>query len=179
MSQQSGNTGSTSGISGLWVTTGGWLTIGIYTYGAVDTTYTMDLQFLSLANLEGGIQDDAGSGADAGSGESDAIHVNDYNNMTNNTLFFEGWNHGDVDTTDRYTFDVPANFGYNVLLQHDGISYYAPGYNTWLLLDIFGTGSANIAYGAPTYSSSTPSWNSSSTSAYYGCLLYTSDAADE
>ncbi|MBL6883075.1 MAG: hypothetical protein ISR09_01605 [Candidatus Thalassarchaeum sp.] len=168
VSQQSGNTGSTSGISGLWVTTGGWLTIGIYTYGAVDTTYTMDLQFLSLANLEGGIQDDAGSGADAGSGESDAIHVNDYNNMTNNTLFFEGWNHGDVDTTDRYTFDVPANFGYNVLLQHDGISYFAPGYNTWLLLDIFGTGSANIAYGAPTYSSSTPSWNSSSTSAYYG-----------
>ena len=41
--------------------------------------------------------------------------------MTNDTLFFEGWNHGDVDTTDRFTFDVPANYGYEVQLQHDGV----------------------------------------------------------
>ncbi len=164
VSQQSSNTGSTSGISGLWVTTGGWLTLGIYTYGAVDITYTMDLQFLSLTDLVGGIQDDAGSGEDAGAGASDAIHVNTYNNVTaNNTLEFSGWNHGDVDTTDRYTFEVPVDHGYEVTATHDGIQYYASGYNTWLILDIYGTGTYNTAYGQPIYSSNTISHNNSGT----------------
>ena len=167
-SPYSGTSITQSHSSGLWATNGGWLTLGIYTYSAEDVTYTMDFNFLDLSNLVGGVQDDAGSGVDAGTSQSDAIHVNDYNNMTNDTLFFEGWNHGDVDTTDRFTFDVPANYGYEVLLQHDGISYYASGYNTWLILDIFGTGTSSLAYGQPIYSSSTPSWNSSSTNSYYG-----------
>ena len=167
-SPYSGSSITQSHTSGLWVTNGGWLTLGIYTYSAEDVTYTMDFNFLDLSNLVGGVQDDAGSGVDAGTSLSDAVHVNDYNNMTNDTLFFEGWNHGDVDTTDRFTFDVPANYGYEVLLQHDGISYYATGYNTWLILDIFGTGTTSLAYGQPVYSSSSPSWNSSSTSSYYG-----------
>ena len=167
-SPYSGTNVTQSHTSGLWATNGGWLTLGIYTYSADDLTYTMDFNFLDLSNLVGGVQDDAGSGLDAGTSQSDAIHVNDFNNVINNTLFFEGWNHGDVDTTDRYTFDVPADHGYEVQLQHDGISYYAPGYNTWLIMDIFGTGTNNIAYGLPTYSSSTPSWNSSSTNSYYG-----------
>ena len=173
VSQQQSNTGSTSGMTGLWMTTGGWLTIGIYTYGAEDITYTMDIAFLDLTNLVGGVQDDASSGMDA-DGSYDgygAVHVNDHVNMTNNTLFFEGWTHGTVDITDMYTFDVPADHGYEVQLEHDGISYYSTGYNTWLLLDIYGTGigTSNILYmGSPTYGSSTPSWNSSSTNTYFG-----------
>ena len=111
-----GSPATMSHTSGLWVTNGGWLTLGVYTYGAEDLTYTMDFNFLDLSNLVGGVQDDAGSGSDAGTSLSDAVHVNDYNNMTNDTLFFEGWNHGDVDTTDRFTFDVPANYGYDCLL---------------------------------------------------------------
>ena len=167
-SPYSGTSITMTHTSGLWVTNGGWLTLGVYTYSAEDITYTMDFNFLDLSNLVGGVQDDAGSGVDAGTSLSDAVHVNDYNNMTNDTLFFEGWNHGDVDTTDRFTFDVPANYGYEVQLQHDGVSYYASGYNTWLILDIYGTGTSNIAYGQPVYSSSSPSWNSSSTNSYYG-----------
>jgi hypothetical protein len=173
VSQQSSNSGSTSGMTGLWMTTGGWLTIGIYTYGAEDITYTMDIAFLDLSGLLGGVQDDAGSGMDAdGSYDgSNAVHVNDHVNMTNNTLYFEGWNHGTVDITDMYTFDVPADHGYEVQLQHDGIAYYASGYNTWLILDIYGTGlgTSNILYyGSPTYGSSSPSWNSSTTNTYFG-----------
>jgi hypothetical protein len=172
VSQQSSNAGSTSGISGLWVTQGGWLTIGIYTYGASMITYTMDLQFRDLSELPGGVQDDAGSGVDAGAGPSDAVHVDNYNNWTaNDTLEFSGWNHGSVDTTDRYTFDVPANFGYEVCVSHEGIQYYNGGYTVWIILDIFGTGTGNIAYGQPIYSSSTICWNSSTTGGYYGDAL--------
>ena len=173
VSQQSSNTGSTSGMTGLWMTTGGWLTIGIYSTTAEDIMYTMDIRYYSLSTLLGGVQNDANSGLDADGGYDglNAIHVNDHVNMTNNTLFFEGWTHGEVDITDMYTFDVPADHGYEVQLQHDGISYYSPGYNTWLILDIYGTGigTSNILYnGQPVYSSSTPSWNSSSTNSYYG-----------
>ena len=172
VSQQYSNTGSTAGISGLWVTQGGWLTLGIYTYGASMITYTMDLQFRPLSELAGGVQDDAGSGADAGAGPSDAVHVDNYNNWTaNNTLEFAGWNHGDVDTTDRYTFDVPANYGYEVCVSHEGTQYYNSGYNVWIILDIFGTGTGNIAYGQPIYSSATICWNSSTTGGYYGDAL--------
>ena len=64
-----------SHTSGLWVTNGGWLTLGVYTYGAEDLTYTMDFNFLDLSNLVGGVQDDAGSGSDAGTSLSDAVHV--------------------------------------------------------------------------------------------------------
>ena len=172
VSQQYSNTGSTAGISGLWVTQGGWLTLGIYTYGASMITYTLDLQFRPLSELAGGVQDDAGSGADAGAGPSDAVHVDNYNNWTaNNTLEFAGWNHGDVDTTDRYTFDVPANYGYEVCVSHEGTQYYNSGYNVWIILDIFGTGTGNIAYGQPIYSSATICWNSSTTGGYYGDAL--------
>ena len=169
VSQEYSNTGETSGISGLWVTQGGWLTLGIYTYGASMITYTMDLQFRPLSELDGGVQDDAGSGLDAGAGPGDAVHVDDYNNWTaGDTLEFSGWNHGSVDTTDRYTFDVPANFGYEVCVYHDGIQYYNAGYNVWEILDVFGTGTMNIAYGQPIYSSSTICWSTNGSSTYFG-----------
>ena len=169
VSQEYGNSGSTSGISGLWVTQGGWLTLGIYTYGLIDLTYTMDLQFLDISGLVGGVQDDAGSGVDAGAGASDAVHVDDYNNWTaNDTLEFAGWNHGDVDTTDRYTFDVPANFGYEVCVSHEGTQYYNSGYNVWIIMDIFGTGMWNIAYGQPIYSTVPICWSTNGSSDYFG-----------
>ena len=132
-------------------------------------TYTMDLQFRPLSELDGGVQDDAGSGLDAGAGPGDAVHVDDYNNWTaGDTLEFSGWNHGSVDTTDRYTFDVPANFGYEVCVYHDGIQYYNAGYNVWEILDVFGTGTMNIAYGQPIYSSSTICWSTNGSSTYFG-----------
>ena len=169
VSQQYSNTGSTSGTSGLWVLTGGWLTLGIYGYGWTDFTYTMDLQFRPLSELPGGVQNDAGSGTDAGPGPGDAVHVDDFNNWTaNDTLEFSGWNSGDVDTTDRYTFDVPANFGYEVCVDHDGIQYYNSGYNVWEIVDIFGTGTSNIAYGQPIYSSVPICWSTNGSSSYFG-----------
>ena len=169
VSQEYSNTGETNSISGLWVLTGGWLTIGIYGYGHMDFTYTMDLQFLPLSELEGGVQDDANSGTDAGPGAGDAVHVDDFNNWTaNDTLEFTGWNHGSVDTTDRYTFDVPANYGYEVCVDHDGIQYYTSGYNVWEIVDIFGTGTMNIAYGQPIYGVTPICWSTDSTGAYYG-----------
>ena len=172
VSQQSSNSGSTSGISGLWVTNGGWLTLGIYTYGAVDITYTMDLQFLSLADLVGGIQNDAGSGLDAGSGAGDALHADNWNNVTaNNTLEFSGWNHPVVDTTDMYTFDVPANFGYEVCVEHDGTQYGTGGsYGTVLIiLDLYGATSNPLPANTMVYFAVNPMcWSTDSSTGYFG-----------
>jgi hypothetical protein len=173
VSQQWDNDGDTSGNTGLWMTTGGYVTIGIYgyptiqSYGVTNLVYTMNIEFDDLSNIEGGVQDDGGSGRDAGATELEAVHVNNYNNMTNNSMFFEGWNHASVDNTDRYTFDVPVNWGYEVTLQFDGNQYYGAGYNIFMILDIYGDTSAPIGgytYGQPMYSSNTISWNSTSTS---------------
>ncbi len=173
VSQLSSNAGSTSGISGLWVTQGGWLTLGVYTYGAVDITYTMDFNFLDLSNLEGGVQDDGNSGVDAGSGLSDAVHLNDYNTpVYNNTtgdsvITVPGWNHGTIDTTDRYTFDVPANYGYEVCISHDETQYYTTGYTVWMLLDIYTDGSYSTI--SPTYyNNQVQCWSTNGTTGYYG-----------
>jgi hypothetical protein len=173
VSQEWDNDGDTSGNTGLWMTTGGYVTIGIYgyptlqSYGVSDLEYTMDIEFDDLANILGGVQDDGGSGVDAGATELEAVHVNDYNTMTNNTLFFEGWNHASVDNTDRYTFDVPVNWGYEVTLQFDGVQYNAYGYNIFMLLDIYGDTSNPVSAntnGGPIYGSNIISWNSTSTS---------------
>ena len=171
VSQAYSNTGSTSGISGLWVTTGGWLTLGIYTYGAVDITYTMDLQFLSLSNLIGGIQNDAGSGLDAGSGAGDALHANNWNNVTaNNTLEFSGWNNPFVDTTDRYTFDVPANHGYEVCVAHEGSQYGISGTgDVLMILDVFGSTSNPTPPNTYRYYAMNPiCWSTNESTGYFG-----------
>ena len=173
VSQEWDNDGDTSGNTGLWFLTGGYATIGIYgyptiqSYGVENLVYTMSIEFDDLANIEGGLQNDGGSGTDAGPSELDAVHLNDYNNMTNNSIFFEGWNHAQVDTTDRYTFDVPVNWGYEVTLEFDGVQYYASSYNIFMILDIYGATAAPIGgytYGQPMYMSNSISWNSTSTS---------------
>ena len=170
----SGTDVTMSHISGLWVTQGGWLTLGVYTYGEQDLTYTMDFQFLDLSDLVGGVQNDGNSGLDAGAGASDAVHLNDHNtpvlnNTTGNTvLSAPGWNHGSVDTTDRYTFDVPANHGYQACVTHDEVQYYASGYTVWMIFDIYTDGSYyTIPY---TYylNPSIQCWSTNDTSGYFG-----------
>ena len=92
----------------------------------------MNISFLPLSNLEGGSQNDANSGMDAGPGPSTAIHVNDYVNATNNTLSWDGWHKAGLDSTDRYTFNVPANHGVEIDVN---CGYDVP--DVWCILDIF------------------------------------------
>ena len=114
--------------------TPGWVYIYIYTNDQSSEGHEieMNISFLPLSDLEGGNQNDANSGMDAGPGTSTAIHVNDYVNATNNTLSWNGWNKAGLDSTDRYTFDVPANHGVNIDLSH---GYDVP--DVWMILDIF------------------------------------------
>ena len=166
-----GTTPTINHISGLWVTTGGWLTLGVYTYAAVDLTYTMDFEFLSLSDLVGGIQDDAGSGMDAGAGAGDALHANNWNNVTaNNTLEFSGWNNPHVDTTDRYTFDVPANHGYEVCVAHDGLQYGISGIgNVLIIMDLFGSTSNPLPANTYVYYAVNPiCWSTNQSTGYFG-----------
>ena len=118
------------------------------------------------------MQDDAGSGFDAGAGRSDAVHVNDHNNVTaNNTLEFTGWNHGSIDTTDRYTFDVPANYGYEVCVEHDEVQYYNSGYTVWMLLDLYGSDSNPLplnTIATPYYGNQVTCYDISVQNGYYG-----------
>jgi hypothetical protein len=72
------------------------------------------------------------------------------NNTTGNSVMtVPGWNHGSVDTTDRYTFDVPANYGYEACISHDETQYYATGYTVWMIFDIYTDGSYQTI--SPTY----------------------------
>ena len=92
----------------------------------------MNISFLPLSDLEGGSQNDANSGMDAGPGPSTALHVNDYVNATNNTLSWDGWHKAGLDSTDRYTFNVPANHGVEIDVN---CGYDVP--DVWCILDIF------------------------------------------
>jgi hypothetical protein len=115
--------------------TPGWVYVYFWTCcggGDDPHEYEMNISFLPLSELEGGVQNDANSGMDAGPGPSTAIHVDDYVNATNNTLSWGGWNMAGVDSTDRFTFDVPANHGVNIELSH---GYDVP--DVWMILDIF------------------------------------------
>ena len=116
--------------------TAGWVYIYIWTCcsSAPDHEYEMNITFIPLSELEGGSQNDANSGMDAGPGAATAIHVNDYVNATNNTLSWNGWNMAGLDSTDRYTFDVPANHGVNIELSH---GYDLP--DVWMILDCYDT----------------------------------------
>ena len=115
--------------------TPGWVYVYIWTCCGGDGDpheYEMNISFLPLSDLEGGSQNDANSGMDAGPGPATAIHASDYVNTTNNTLSFDGWNMANLDSTDRFTFDVPANHGVNIELNH---GYDIP--DVWMILDIF------------------------------------------
>jgi hypothetical protein len=139
--------------SGLWPVgqrningQNGWITMMIYTYSA-NVTYEMDITFPDLSELEGGVQNDANSGQDAGPGMFTAVHVNDHMNATqtdmltnNDTLEWEGWSMAALDSTDRYSFDVPANSGINIFLD---CGYDIP--DRWCILDVFDSADNQIA----------------------------------
>ena len=112
--------------------TPGWLYLRVYSYSATDNHYEFEVEFLPLSELEGGAQNDANSGMDAGPGAATAIHVNDYINTTNNTLSWSGWNMANLDSTDVYSIDVPANHGVNIELSH---GYDVP--DVWMILDCY------------------------------------------
>ena len=125
--------------------TNGWLYVYIYSFAVEDHEYEMNITFHDLANLEGGDQDDANSDRDAGPSLASAVHVNDHleqyqiDLLTNNsTLTWDGWNHGTIDTTDRFTFDVPGHHGVFITLDR--------GYDTdvWMILDIYTATGASL-----------------------------------
>ena len=62
----------------------------------------------------------------------------------NSTLNFEGWNHGGIDTTDRFTFDVPINHGVFVEME----CYDCDGY---MVLDFYDSTGAYVGYGGATF----------------------------
>ena len=126
-------------ISGLWpvgvphnsagniagpADTPGWAYLRVYHSsfsGIEDLTYELNITFHPLSDLEGGNQNDANSGGDAGTGAGSAVFVNNHLNQTqadtlanDSVLGWHGWAHGDLDTTDVYFFDVPANHGYTI-----------------------------------------------------------------
>ena len=84
-------------------------------------------------------------------------------NATNNTLSWNGWNKAGLDSTDRFTFDVPANHGVNIDLSH---GYDVP--DVWMILDVFDSswnqigmsawGSGGQTFNTTTVASPTDSW---------------------
>ena len=125
-------------VSGNWV----WLEVDSYTSSNSNVTYSMDIVFDDLANLPGGIQNDAGSGQDAGSGGvGNAVDVNLYNNMTNNTMYWEGWNHASIDDQDWYSVYVPNNMGFEVTLSH-GYAYPT----VWMILYVWTESGQQITF---------------------------------
>ena len=139
--------------SGLWPVgqtningQNGWISMYIYTY-ASNVTYEMDITFPPLSELEGGVQNDANSGQDAGPGIFTAVHVNDFLNasqtdmLTNDSVLeWEGWSMAGLDSTDRYSFDVPANSGVDIFLD---CGYDIP--DRWCILDVFNSAGGQIA----------------------------------
>ena len=146
--------------------TAGWVYIYLWTCcGSGDDPheYEMNISFLPLSDLEGGSQNDANSGMDAGPGPSTSIHVNDYVNATNNTLSWDGWHKAGLDSTDRYTFNVPANHGVEIDVN---CGYDVP--DVWCILDIFDSswnqigmsawGSGSQIFNTTTVASPADSW---------------------
>ena len=124
----------------------GWISMYIYTYSS-NVTYEMDITFPDLSELEGGVQNDGNSGQDAGPGIFTAVHVNDFLNtsqtdmLTNDSVLeWEGWSMAGIDSTDRYSFDVPANSGVDIFLD---CGYDIP--DRWCILDVFDSAGGQIA----------------------------------
>ena len=182
VSQQDSNSGYSNGTSGLWVTNGGWLAIyigGGSTYSGFEMLdYTMTFDFRPLSELRGGVQNDANSSLDAGSGAPDAIHVNNFVNTSVNAttglteLRWTGWNDPHADTTDRYTFDVPANHGYVACTEHDD-RQYPQGFGSiggaLVIMDLYGSASTPTAANTYVYYNMNPMcWTTNNTGDYYG-----------
>jgi len=129
----------------------GWITMFMRSWSSQNANWTLDISFEPLSNLEGGSQNDANSGLDAGSTIYSTVHANDFMNQSqtdllanNSTLNFEGWNHGGIDTTDRYTFDVPVNHGVFVEME----CYDCDGY---MVLDFYDSAGNYVGYGGATF----------------------------
>ena len=129
----------------------GWITLFMRSFSSQNATWSLDIGFHDLSTLEGGSQNDANSGLDAGSTVYTTVHANDFMNQTqtdllanNSTLNFEGWNHGGIDTTDRFTFDVPINHGVFVEME----CYDCDGY---MVLDFYDSTGAYVGYGGATF----------------------------
>lgn len=126
--------------------TPGWVYIYIYTNGGAHE-YSMNISYLPLSELEGGSQNDANCGCDAGPGPATSVHVNDFLNQSqadllanNSTLQWDGWNLANLDSTDRFTFTIPANHGVYIEV--------SPGDDrptVWNLLDVFDSTWTQIA----------------------------------
>ena len=150
------NDGESISDNGLWPAGSndingnpGWISMWIYSFGASNATYTMTTTFMNQSDLPG-IHNDANSGRDAGPTEFSFVHANDYMNASqsalyaaNNTLEFNGWNHGDFDNTDRFTFDVPANHGVDITVTG---GFDAP--DVWIIMDIFDSSWTQIGMSA-------------------------------
>ena len=147
--------------SGLWPVGGYWVTMGVYSYGITQQSYEMNITYGDLSNLPGGNQNDANSGGDAGSSFGSSVDIGAYNNITaNNTYEFGGWAAAGLDDQDWYNFQVPADHGFEIELD--------PGYNwpsVWYLLYVYDSTQSQIGY---SYYGNPQSWNSSSSSNYYG-----------
>lgn len=180
VSQQDSSSGYSNGSSGLWVTQGGWLYIqvGTTSTGMEMLDYTMTFEYRPLSELRGGVQNDANSSFDAGAQASSAIHVNTYVNTSVNAttglteLRWSGWNDPHADTTDRYTFDVPANHGYVACTEHDD-RQYPQGYGSiggaLVIMDLYGSTSSPTAANTYVYYNMNPMcWTTNNTGDYYG-----------
>ncbi len=129
----------------------GWITMFMRAFSSQNASWSLDINFLPLSGLEGGTQNDANSGLDAGSTVWTTVHANDFMNQTqtehlNNTsvLSFMGWSHGGIDDTDRYTFEVPINHG--VLYEME--CYDCDGY---MIMDIYDAAGLYVGYAGATF----------------------------
>lgn len=163
--------------SGLWPVgqtningQNGWISMYIYTYSS-NVTYEMNISFPDLSELEGGVQNDANSGQDAGPGIFTAVHVNDHMNASqtnmlanDSVLEWEGWSMAGLDSTDRYSFDVPANTGVEIFLD---CGYDIP--DRWCILDIFDSAGNQIA--GSYYTSGYQQYNTTSQASQYDSIM--------
>ena len=139
--------GTMHNASGIYAANGGvmdtpgWVYVYMYTFGGGDHDVSMNITFHPMSEMEGGAQNDANCGCDAGPGGATSVHVNDFVNQSqadllanNSTLAWEGWNMANLDSTDRFSFDVPAMSGVEITL--------SPGDDrpdVWMILDIYDT----------------------------------------
>ena len=79
--------------------------IRVYTT-ADEGNYSLSIALFSTSGQPGSIQDDAGSGEDAGDTLGTALAVN----LTGNSTTFQGWVDDNWDDNDYFAVDVPANW---------------------------------------------------------------------
>ena len=84
---------------------GDFVFIRVYS-GYDEGNYSLNISFFSTAGQPGSVQDDAGSGLDAGNSVTSALQVN----MTGNSSTFEGWADTNWDSDDYYSVYVPNNW---------------------------------------------------------------------